>query len=139
MSEVQALQDVLAGEHAAVWVYGVLGGQTSRSGNPGLYRDVSAAYRLHRARRDELVRTVREAGETPTPAALGYELPNEVRNPAEIRATARLTEERCAATYVDLVGRTTGRHRAWAIRALVDAATRELDFGGEPSSLPGLT
>ena len=29
-NEIEALQTALAGEHAALWVYGVLGGQTSR-------------------------------------------------------------------------------------------------------------
>ena len=55
--EVEALQTALAGEHAALWVYGVLGGQTSRSATPSLFREVTAGYQAHRGRRDQLVRS----------------------------------------------------------------------------------
>lgn len=132
-----ALQAALAAEHAAVWTYGVLGGQTSQSAEPRLYDEVSTAYALHRSRRDQLMRWLRDDRRTPVAAAAGYHLPNEVRNAGEIRVAARLVETRCTATYTVLVSNTETERRAWAIRALVDAATREVRLGGDPVDLPG--
>ncbi len=54
MSETDALQTTLAAEHAAVYVYGVLGGRTSKSAEPATYAAISSAYDAHRARRDQL-------------------------------------------------------------------------------------
>jgi hypothetical protein len=134
---VEALQTTLAGEHAAVWVYGVLGGQTSRSEDPKLFADVSAAYRIHRGRRDQLIRTVTDHGADPVVSEVGYQLPNDASTPARVVAAARVTEQRCAATYADLVARTTDALRGWAIRALTDAAVRQLRFRGSPETFPG--
>jgi hypothetical protein len=134
---VDALQTTLAGEHAAVWVYGVLGGQTSRSKEPKLYAAVSAAYRIHRGRRDHLIRTVVDHGAEPVASEVGYQLPNDASTPARVTAAARITEQRCAATYADLVARTTGALRGWAITSLTDAAVRQLRFRGSPETFPG--
>ena len=134
---VDALQTTLAGEHAAVWVYGVLGGQTSQSTHPTLYDDVSAAYRIHRGRRDQLIRTVTDHGAEPVASEVGYQLPNDVSTPARVTTAARVTEQRCATTYADMVARTTGAQRGWAIRALTDAAVRQLRFRGSPETFPG--
>jgi hypothetical protein len=132
----EALQATLAAEHAAVWVYGVLGGQTSRSEAPGLYDDVLTAYRLHRGRRDLLTGLIARSGAEPVAAEVGYEL-GPVGSPARVMAAALGVEQRCAVTYADLVARTTGRRRAWAIRALTDAAVRQLRFRGSPETFPG--
>lgn len=134
---VDALQTTLAGEHAAVWVYGVLGGQTSRSKDPKLYDAVSAAYRIHRGRRDQLIRSVIDQGAEPVVSEVGYQLPNDASTPARVTAAARTTEQRCATTYADLVARTTGALRGFAITALTDAAVRQLRFRGSPETFPG--
>lgn len=135
---VEGLQSTLAAEHAAVWIYGVLGGQTSTSAQANLSKALRAAYTLHRARRDQLIRWVRDASETPVAAEVAYELPNAASTPAEVRATGLEVEDRCCAAYADLVGRTTGAQRTWAINALIDAAKREMNFGGVAESLPGV-
>lgn len=134
---VEALQTTLAGEHAAVWVYGVLGGQTSRSKDPKLFAAVSAAYRIHRGRRDQLIRTVVDHGAEPVASEVGYQLPNDASTPALVTAAALVTEQRCAATYADLVARSTDALRGWAITALTDAAVRQLRFRGSPETFPG--
>jgi hypothetical protein len=133
---VEALQDALAAEHAAVWVYALLGGRTSRAAEPALYDDVHTAYRVHRGRRDQLISVVADAGAEPIAAEVGYQLPA-VDTPARVVALARRTEQRCAATYADLVARTEGAQRGWAIRALTDAAVRQLRFRGSPETFPG--
>ena len=134
---LDAVQRTLAGEHAAVWVYGVLGGQTSRSKDPKLYDAVSAAYRIHRGRRDQLIRSVIDQGAEPVASEVGYQLPNDASTSARVTAAALVTEQRCAATYADLVARTTDALRGWAIRALTDAAVRQLRFRGSPETFPG--
>ena len=48
MTPVEALQKTLAAEHAAVHLYGVLGGQASKSQQPTLFRQLDEAYDEHR-------------------------------------------------------------------------------------------
>lgn len=134
----EALQAALAAEHAAVFVYAALGGQASRSAQPGLYGRITTAYRLHRTRRDELDALIRAAGAEPVAAEPGYQLPAELGTAAALNARALRLEQDAAATYAYLVASSTGATRAWAVTALLDAAVRGLGFGGKPESFPGL-
>ncbi|WP_067439731.1 ferritin-like domain-containing protein [Nocardioides jensenii] len=138
MSPVESLQTTLAAEHAAVWLYGVLGGQTSQTSQPRLYGVFTAAYAAHRGRRDQLVRWILDADAEPVVADVAYELPNPARTPAQLSAIALQVEQRCAATYADLVARTVDDVRAWGVTALIEAAVRQLDVDGEPTDLPGI-
>lgn len=138
MSDTSALQTTLAAEHAAVWLYTTLGGQTSQSSQPQLFDTVTSAYTQHRSRRDQLVRSIRDAGETPVAAEVAYELPNQLRTPHEVKAAGLRIEQRCATNYSNLVARTVGGQREWAINALIDTSLRELAFGGTPQDLPGI-
>lgn len=137
-SPTEALQAALAAEHAAVFVYAALGGQASRSAQPGLYRRITTAYRLHRTRRDELDAMVRDAGGEPVAAEPGYQLPADLGTAASLAARALRLEQDAAATYAYLVARSSGTTRSWAVTALLDAAVRGLGFGGKPESFPGL-
>ena len=71
VSDVEALQTTLAAEHAAVYVFGALGGRTSQSANPELFDAISAAYAAHRARRDELTAAITDLGAEPVAARGG--------------------------------------------------------------------
>ena len=133
-----ALQLTLAAEHAAVFVYGALGAQTSQSRSPGLYAAVTAAYAVHRTRRDELVARVRDAGAAPVPAEPGYDLPDDLGSASAVQARARALEEAAARTYAYLVANSVDDARGWAVAALIDAAVRSLGFGAAPDRLPGL-
>lgn len=137
MTPLEALQQTLAGEHAAVYVYGVLGGRLSSSGHPDLASRLAAAYTTHRARRDQLMAIITTARGTPVAAAVSYELPNPSRTPAQLTAAARVTERRCADVYAAAVASTSRSARGWAVQALVDSAVRELAFGGRPTPFPG--
>lgn len=134
---VEALQTALAAEHAAVYVYGVLGGRTSQSASPQLFTAVTAAYAVHRARRDHLVSEIAAAGADPVAAEPAYDVPRGLDRPAGVSRAALDTERSCATTYAWLVASTTGADRRWAIGALNDAAVRELGFGGAPETFPG--
>jgi hypothetical protein len=135
---VEALQTTLAAEHAAVFVYGVLGGQTSASGSPTVYAALTSAYTSHRARRDDLMARLQADGAEPVAAEPGYGLPADLSTPTAVTDRARALEESVTATYAYLVASTSGDARAWAIDALVDAAVRCTAFGGRPDRLPGL-
>ena len=137
MTTLEALQEALAAEHAAVWVYGVLGGQTSRTRQRQLFREVDAAYTVHRGRRDQLTRTITDLGADPVASEVGYALPANLGPPATIHATALGIEQRCATTYAALVAQSVGAQRRWAITALTDAAVRQLRFRGSPEIFPG--
>ncbi|WP_309647462.1 ferritin-like domain-containing protein [Nocardioides sp.] len=137
MSEVQALQTVLAAEHAAVYVLGVLGGQTSQSASPGLLTSISESYAMHRGRRDHLTRTLADLGAVPASSQAAYDVPSDVGTPEAVTREALALERSCATTYAFLVGSTTGDLRAWAMRALQMTAVRSLVFRGTPEMFPG--
>jgi hypothetical protein len=135
---LQALQATLAGEHAAVWIYGVLGAQASQSRTPELFDELSQAYALHRKRRDQVEVTISRLGAQPVAAQVSYELPNPARTAAQQRAAALEVEQRLADIYGQMVESTTHAQRRWAITALGDCAVRQLRFGGAPTDLPGM-
>lgn len=137
MTPLEALQSTLAGEHAAVYVYGVLGGRVSTSAEPALSAALRAAHDVHRVRRDQVTAMVRATGEDPVAAAVSYELPNPADTARRCRRAAALLEERCAGVYAAMVGSTARANRQWAIDALTDAAVRGLGFGVEPDPWPG--
>lgn len=139
MSPVDALQAALAGEHAAVYIYGVLGGQVSRTSEPQLARLIGELYQTHVDRRDRLTLLVHAHRAQPVAAAPAYRLPNPLRDPAQLRAAARQVEERCLQIYGQTVGSTAGADRAWAISTLVAAATQGLALGIAPTDYPGMS
>lgn len=138
MNDVEPLQATLAGEHAAVYVYGVLGGRVSVSASPGLARDLRTAYTTHRGRRDQVIAMIRAADAEPVAAEVSYELPSPARTDAQCRRAAAEVESRCAEVYASMVATTSRANRQWAIDALTDAAVRGLTFGGDPSAFPGV-
>lgn len=138
MTPLEALQKTLAGEHAAVYVYGVLGARTSQSAAPDLWNHLRAAYTVHRRQRDLLTAMIRDLDETPVAAEVSYEVPTPARNAEQVTEAALILEQRCCAGYADMVMSTAQAHRQWAIDALVDAAVRQLAFGGAPEPFPGV-
>jgi hypothetical protein len=139
VTPLDALQQTLAAEHAAVYVIRALAGRVSASAQPDLAGALSAAYTTHRGRRDQLISMVRTAKGDPVAAEVSYELPNPSRTDVQIRAGALLTEQRCADVYAAMVGNTSQGDRQWAIDALSDAAVRLLGFGGTPEDFPGVS
>ncbi|MFD1658440.1 ferritin-like domain-containing protein [Streptomyces caeni] len=132
--ELSALRAALRAEHAAVYGYGVVGGRIV----PSRRGQARAAYDAHRARRDELTRTVRDLGGTPDAAAAAYALPFPVRDSAAAVRLAAELEERLAGVYSDLVRASTGERRRSAASALREAAVRSVRWSGESVAFPGL-
>jgi hypothetical protein len=132
-----ALQKTLAAEHAAVYVFGVLGAQTSESTQPQLWGDLLTAFRQHRAARDHLVARLSRDGGHPVAASASYALPNAVATRQQVVRAALVTEQRATQTYGTLVSETVGADRAWAIKGLDESAVRQLRFRGRPEIFPG--
>lgn len=138
MSMLHALQATLAGEHAAVYVYGALGGRTSESASPALYAALRRGYDVHRAQRDQLSRTVLDLGSVPVAAAVSYQVTGALGTQLGVQRAALALEGRCAAAYASLVAQSAGDQRRWALAALTGSAVRQLAIGGEPEAFPGL-
>jgi hypothetical protein len=138
VTPIAALQRTLAGEHAAVYVYGVLGGRVSDSEHPDLAARLVAGYTTHRGRRDQLTAMVLQAGAEPVAAQVSYELPGPAGTAAQLASAGRVVEQRCAEVYAQAVGSTSRAARRWALTALADAAVRQLGFGGRPEAFPGV-
>jgi len=133
-SVLAALQAALAAEHAAVYGYGVVGGRIGA----GRQSEARAAYDAHRARRDELERTVQDLGGRPVAAGAAYALPFAVSGPADAVRLAAELEDRIAGVYSDLVRAAEGDRRAAAAVALRDAAVRAVRWRGSGVAFPGL-
>ncbi|WP_296604129.1 DUF4439 domain-containing protein [Nocardioides sp.] len=136
MSEVEALQDALAAEHAAVYLYGALGGRTSRSATPALAAAIATAYEAHRGRRAQLTTAILDLDAEPVAAEPAYELPR-IETPDQVSRAALEIERACARTSVYVVANTVADLRRSAIGALNEAAVRELAFRGTPEMFPG--
>lgn len=132
--ELRALQAALAAEHAAVYGYGVVGGRIGKDRRT----EARTAYDAHRARRDALVRAVKDAGGTPVAAAAGYALPFPVPDAAAAVRLAAELEDRVAGVYADLVHATGGGQRRGAAEAMREAAVRSVRWSGESVAFPGL-
>lgn len=133
-TEITPLQTAVAGEHAALWVLGVIGAQAPA--DSPLREQAAAAYRVHRAQRDHLVARITGLGGTPVPAEPAYTLAD-VSSVAAGFAAALDVEQKAATIYADLVAHTTGDDRTWAVTALIESAVRQLRFRGSPEIFPG--
>ncbi|WP_149825640.1 ferritin-like domain-containing protein [Streptomyces tailanensis] len=132
--ELKAVQAALGAEHAAVYGYGVVGGKIGEARQS----EAREAYDAHRARRDELTRTVRDLGGRPDASAAAYALPFPVTDAdSAVRLAAEL-EERVAGVYSDLVRASEDDRRAAAAEALREAAVRAVRWRGGSVAFPGL-
>lgn len=135
MTALDALQAALAGEHAAVYAYGVVGGRLQ--GRPD-ERAARSGYEVHRQRRATITRMVADIGAAPTPAAVAYDLGGPVVTATAARALAATVETRAAATYADVVAAGTGGLRQAAAAWLADAAVRATTWSAPPATFPGM-
>ncbi|MCY7401422.1 MAG: ferritin-like domain-containing protein [Nocardioides sp.] len=137
MTVLDALQSTLAGEHAALYTYGVLGARTSQTASPTLHATLDIAYRRHRARRDQLRLMVEDAGATPVPAEPAYELDGRLLQPPAIEAAAWGIEEAGTLVLMALVARSAATVREWALTEAIWSAGWSLELGGTPQTWPG--
>jgi hypothetical protein len=109
---------LLAEEHAAIHLYGVLGPHLPDS----LREAARAAYDDHRRHRDALVQAIERDGGTPAPPRTSYALPSPVSAPGAARALATRIEDSLALRWHAAVGEVAARDRTTVAAALADEA-----------------
>lgn len=139
MSVLDALQTTLTEEHAALWTYGVLGARTSQVATPALHEALTAGYRRHRARRDQLRPLIEQVGGTPVAAAAAYDVEGPLLGSAQVEAAALALEVTSVGTLTALVAQSSGAVREWALAEATWSATWQLELGGAPQVWPGAT
>jgi hypothetical protein len=134
LTENEALQAALAGEHAALYGVGVAGGKLSGA----RFARATASFEEHRKRRDQLAGLLVDAGETPVAAEPAYDLPQPVTNAATATALVLLIERRLSVVYADLVeSAEKDTVRTMAVQALIATSSAQLSWGGTPQAFPG--
>ncbi|TQM83479.1 uncharacterized protein DUF4439 [Saccharothrix saharensis] len=119
---VDAVQDALAAEHAAVWAYGLVSAFISTPQQSAAVADGATA---HRARRDATERWLRDAGATPRPPAAAYLPPQPVDSAASAVAALITVETDACVAWRGVLERTDdGPLRASALDALTVSAVR---------------
>jgi hypothetical protein len=136
VTPIAALQAALAGEHAAIYGYSVIGGRFDA--DSGVVRLAIEAHSEHRAVRDALVEALLGREESPVPTEPGYELPAPVDGAGAARALARQVEDRCGVLHAAVIATAEGAERLLAARALLDGAVRGLRWGAPPTAFPGV-
>ena len=110
--------DLLAQEHAAVHLYGVISPRLPES----LRDRARAAYDDHRRHRDRLVELVSAAGGTPAPPRLTYAVPGSVATGTAARAAAVAIEDSLALRWHAALAEVAPPDRAVVATALGDEA-----------------
>src|SRR4051812_38695663 len=93
---VQALQRVLAAQHAAVYSYPVIGVALRDAGQVERARQLEAR---HRDTRDEVMAQLAARQAVPVPAEASYAPPQPVTGPADAQRWALEVEQACAGAY----------------------------------------
>ena len=132
--ELTAVAAALAGEYAAVYAYGVVGGQAG----PSYRRAALERLSWHGVQRDLLAAQLSAAGTAPPAAEPAYPLPFAVRTVADARRLAVHVEQAVAATYADLVAAEPPSRRGQAAEWLAQCAVQSWRWGGVPQAFPGL-
>ena len=131
-----AMQDALAGEHAAEYAYSVIGGRLD-SGTT--YQELAARhFREHRTRRDALIALLRDAGAEPVGAEPAYKLPIAVDSDSDAKRVGQQVEDRCTVLYAAIVATAQDAPRRFAVTALGEAAVAGLEWGASAVALPGV-
>ena len=135
MSTLDALQAALAGEHACIYGYGLVGAHIS-AGAADRARD---GYETHRARREELARQIRLRHGEPVAALPAYVVPIEVDDDPSARQLAGLLEQRLAVLYADLIEVTSvPALRELALSSLIETSSLAARWTGDTLALPGI-
>ena len=131
-STVTGLQECLALEHEAIWVYAYLGARI-----PTASKAAHRAFANHRRSRDALIAMLRASQATQPMPRSDYAV-MKVNTLGQANAVATSLEAKSAAAYLSLVGASEGEDRKFAINTLRTAALAILAWGGKPSAFPGL-
>lgn len=117
---VNAVQQALGTEHAAVWVYGLCTAFVSSSAAGTVATDLLA----HRQLRDTVNDVLTMAGADPVAAAAAYTTPKPVTDSTSALAALIAAETDCAAAWHSVLERSSDAAvRTLGLRGLTEAAT----------------
>ena len=133
MTSAEDIQDWLALEHEAVWLYPVIGARFSAVADRA-----RASYGEHRDVRDRLLSRLHQMRVEPVATTLSYDV-GRLRTRASAIEAARQVERSIAAACLTLTGDSTGELRVYATAGLHRAALAEITWGGRPEAFPGLS
>jgi hypothetical protein len=131
---LQALQDALAAENAAIYGYGVAGAMLSGEDQASALTD----WRLHQEARDTLQAMITKLGATPVAASAVYRLPFPVRDAHSARRLAATLEEGVTRAYLGLVAVSDGVLRTFGALAMQAPARRAAAWRGSTVAFPGM-
>ncbi|HSS67803.1 MAG TPA: ferritin-like domain-containing protein [Nocardioidaceae bacterium] len=136
--DVGAQQACLAAEHAAVYVYGVIGGRIAGLRAPAdVVERVDESYEFHRGRRDFLDQAIRDLGADPVAAEPAYALPVTPASLRQCQRLARYVENRCTQTYAYAVSLASPQTRGRLALDLAATAVRAAAWGARLDAFPG--
>jgi hypothetical protein len=133
-AELDALHAVLKAEQAAIYGYGVVGGQVARTRR----KQVTERLDWHAVNRDAVTAQLSLAGALAPPGPPAYALPFEVHDDESARALAAHLELGVAAAYADLVAASGAARRAAAAEAQSGCAVAAQHWGTVVGAFPGL-
>ncbi|MBB6344688.1 ferritin-like domain-containing protein [Nonomuraea muscovyensis] len=133
--DVERLGKALAGEHAAVFAYGLIGARTTGA----LRARATRAFDAHRARRDQLRGFISGRGGKPAEPEASYSLPVVPSTQAEAVRLAVHVETGMTAAYLELAASEDAALRKYAALAMQESVTRSYSFQPSISTpLPGM-
>lgn len=132
MTVADALNDWLALEHEAVWLFPVVGARFD-----ALRDRATEAFETHRDTRDALLARLDQQQVEPVTSSLTYAT-GPLTTVGEARAAVQSLEARVSAACLELVGVTEGDDRSHAARNLTRSALAEVSWGAAPRAFPGL-
>lgn len=118
---VDAVQQALGAEHAAIWIYGLVSAFLPASFNNSLNEGATT----HRARRDTIERALNAAGVAPRTAEAAYVPPQPVTDQASSLAVLAIAESDAAVAWRSVLEHTDDADlRKTALEALTSSAVR---------------
>lgn len=129
-----ALQSALAAVNAAIYGYGVAGGQLGTTGRKLALRD----WTVHQMARDRLEAMLTSLGVKPVAAKAAYRLPFPVHGTHAAVSLAGYLENQVAAAYLGIVALDDPRLRAWGAGQAQGCALRATTWLGRTTAFPGL-
>lgn len=133
---VDAVQQALGAEHAAIWIYGLVSAFLPAAFNNPLNEGATA----HRARRDTLERALTAAKVEPRPAEAAYVSPKPVTDQASSLEVLAIAESDAAVAWRSVLEHTDDADlRKTALEALTSSAVRATRWRKTAGADPAVT
>lgn len=131
--QIAALNNVVAGENAAIWAYGFLMAFLSESDYQAAFRTFNA----HRNARDAARLKLRALNQTPPRPEPNYDLPFPVNNASAAKDLAGFIEDRLSGVYAAWTATEAGEDQIYAFEQSLIAANRYYFWVKKTKSFPG--